>query len=242
MRTHHRGSHPKDSLCFAADQLPKLCSAVAELSWLLERAYSLKAAAKLVGDRHQLTQRQHLAVARVACADTLAAIRQRRCVAPGELRGRNVVIDGFNLVITIETALGGGALFACRDGCYRDLSSVYGSYTLVEESEPAIVRIGTFLSACRPSRVEWLFDRPVSNSGRIAERVRTLSETNGWPFEAKTTDRTDAILAQSSGVVVSCDSAVLDHAGTWCNLARELVTATLPDAWVIDLQSAAAGE
>src|SRR5205814_1075744 len=53
----HRGAHPEDRKLFADDQLPALRTAVRELSWLLSRDYSIKAALKLVGDRHALAER-----------------------------------------------------------------------------------------------------------------------------------------------------------------------------------------
>ncbi len=235
MSIRHRGTHPKDTEIFAPERLAKLATAVSELSWLLGRGYSLKAASVLVGDHHQLSTRQRHAVGRVACADSQIGVRQSKLVDPDALEGSEIVIDGFNLIITIETALGGGAVFSCRDGCYRDLSSVYGNYKLVEESIPAIEHIGRLLSDAKPKHVHWLFDQPVSNSGRIASLVRSLSEEHGWSFSAETTEHTDALLSQSGQIVVSCDSAILDRCERWSNLAREVITRRIPETWIIDL-------
>src|SRR6185295_13292534 len=124
----HRGAHPEDRKLFGNDQLPALRRAVSELSWILTRDYSMKSALKLVGDRHALTDRQRLAISRGACSDQSNARRARTRVEIEELASADVIIDGFNLIITIEAALGGGILFLCRDGCIRDLASVYGSY------------------------------------------------------------------------------------------------------------------
>ena len=54
------------------------------------------------------------------------------------LRGRPLRIDGFNLILTLESALGGGIVLGGRDGCYRDLASVHGTYRRVEETRPAL--------------------------------------------------------------------------------------------------------
>ncbi|WP_294951028.1 DUF434 domain-containing protein [Sulfurovum sp.] len=236
MPLRHRGVHPKDTEYFAKSQLPKLATAVEELSWLLGRRYSMKAALTLVGDHHQLSTRQRLAVGRIACADGKIAARQSKRVGLEALKGREILIDGFNLIITIETALGGGAVFDCLDGCYRDLSSVYGSYRPVEETLPAIELIGNLLAEHHPKQVNWLFDRPVSNSGRLAGMVQQVGDTHNWPFTTETTDRTDALLTESRHIVVSCDSAILDRTAHWCNLAREVIAYAVPDAWIIDLK------
>lgn len=236
MPLRHRGIHPKDTEYFAKIQLPKLATAVEELSWLLGRGYSMKAALTLVGDHHQLSTRQRLAVGRIACADGKIAARQSKRVGLEALKGRELLIDGFNLIITIETALGGGAVFDCLDSCYRDLSSVYGSYRPVEETLPAIELIGNLLAEHHPKQVHWLFDRPVSNSGRLAGMVQQVGDVHSWPFTTETTDRTDALLTESKHIVVSCDSAILDRTAHWCNLAREVISYAVPNTWIIDLK------
>ncbi len=235
MRERHRGPHPQDANCFAAEKLDTLKTAVGELAWLLSRGYAMGASNELVGDHHQLTSRQRLAIARVVCVDEQIRKRQEKRVAVSDSKEKVVVIDGFNLLITIETALGGGAIFNCLDGCCRDLSAVYGSYKIVEETRQAITLIGRTLEQSLPQKVVWLFDRPVSNSGRIAEMVREVGKEHNWPFEAETSDSTDALLSQSSDIVISCDSAILERAQSWCNLACIVISRQIPGAWTVDL-------
>jgi hypothetical protein len=235
MPERHRGPHPQDTKCFSEEQLGRLKTAAGELAWLLSRGYSMGASNELVGDHHQLTSRQRLAIARVVCEEEQVEERQAKQVVVSDLKDKVVVIDGFNLLITIETALGGGAIFNCLDGCCRDLSAVYGSYKIVEETRQAITLIGRTLEQSLPQKVVWLFDRPVSNSGRIAEMVREAGKEHNWPFEAETTDSTDALLSQSSDIVISCDSAILERAQSWCNLACIVISRQIPGAWTVDL-------
>ncbi len=120
----HRGAHPEDGRLFAVDRIPALRAATADLSWLLTHGYALTSSLKLVGDRHGLTERQRVAIARAACGDAERDRRQAICLDLAHLRGADLIIDGFNLTITIEAALGGGVVLLCRDGCVRDLSSL----------------------------------------------------------------------------------------------------------------------
>src|SRR5439155_5515068 len=182
----HRGAHPEDRKLFADDQLPALRTAVRELSWLLSRDYSLKGALKLVGDRYTLTDRQRLAVARAACSDQSKERRAAALVNVEDLAGQDLIVDGFNLIITVEAALSGGVLMLCRDGCIRDLSSAHGSYRAVNETETAIQLIGETLTALRSLSVEWVLDSPISNSGRLAQRIRDLANENGWNWTVET--------------------------------------------------------
>src|SRR5690349_15149262 len=62
----HRGPGPKDPIWFGGDARDALRAAVADLSWLLSRGYTVPSALNLVGDRYQLVERQRLAVIRSA--------------------------------------------------------------------------------------------------------------------------------------------------------------------------------
>ena len=234
-RRRHRGAHPEDARLFDGAWLPALRVATSELSWLLSRGYQSKSALKLVGDRHALRERQRLAVARAACAEEGLERRRASRVGEGQVAGEALIVDGFNLVITLEAALSGGVLVRGRDGCVRDLSSVHGSYRAVEETERAVVLAGEALGALAPSSVLWLLDRPVSNSGRLAERIRTVAAGRGWPWRVEVEFNPDREIVNSSRVAVTSDSNVLDGVERWLNLGRMIVERYIPDAWMIDL-------
>ena len=233
----HRGANPKDSKCFDTEQLDKLKTALNELSWLLNHGYAINTSSELVGNRYQLTARQRMAIVRIVCTDEHITKRKAKCLPLSELKDKTVLIDGFNLLITIEAALGGGVIFNCSDGCYRDLSAVYGSYKIVAETRAAIEYIGKTLEQGAPKKVVWLFDKPVSNSGRVAGVVREIAAEYNWPFEAELTDSTDSLLSKSRHTIVTCDSAILEKTKSWSNLASITITQQIPDTWIIDLIS-----
>ena len=231
----HRGAHPEDRKLFAEDQLPKLRAAVGELSWLLTRDYAMKGALKLVGDKFALTERQRLAVSRAACSDQSKAHRASTRVATNELTGLHVSIDGFNLLITIEAALSGGVLMRGRDGCVRDLSSVHGSYRSVDETDRAIELIGATLDELGVGSVSWILDRPISNSGRLAQRLRNAAAEHEWDWSVEIAFNPDAEIVAASALAVSSDGPLLDRVERWTDLARHIVEKRVAEAWLIDL-------
>lgn len=214
-----------------------LRTAVTELSWLLSRGYSMKASAKLAGDRHGLTERQRLAVARAACSDASRATRQSSHLSIEAAAGEELVIDGFNLIITIEAALSGGVLLRCRDDCLRDLSSVHGSYRAVDETNAAIKVIGETLESLKPAAVEWILDRPISNSGRLATRIRDLAVERGWPWTVELLFNPDNYLASSRKIAITSDSVILDRVPRWVNFKREVIESRLSQSWIVDLRA-----
>lgn len=262
-RRTHRGPHPSDATLFAPARLPALREALADFSLLLSKGYADKSALKLVGDRFALTQRQRLAVMRSACSDQQRQLRLSRRVEIDELGGRTLAIDGYNLLITIEAALSGGLIFQGRDGCFRDLASIHGTYRKVDETIPALELIGAFLAEIGLAGALWLLDSPVSNSGRLKTLIADLAQDHRWPWHVRLSLNPDAELrgqltvpgsqfpvpskpstdnrepptnnCDLPPVVVTTDSVILDACGPWTNLAAEIIARRLPAAAVIDL-------
>jgi len=237
-RQRHRGKHPQDGRLFAAKHLAVLRDAVADLSYLLTRGYSDSAALKLVGDHYQLHARQRVALARAACSDQALARRKARHVTAAELRGNRLLIDGYNLLITAETALSGGVLIVGRDGCVRDIAGLHGSYKKVEETLPALRLLGETLAELGVVEAVWHLDSPVSNSGRLARLIRAEGERNGWPWAAEVEPDPDKTLERSGEIVVTSDSVVLDRVERWFNLMG-LILPRLETPAAVDLHPAA---
>jgi hypothetical protein len=231
----HRGPHPADDKLFADDKIGDLRSALADFSLLLTKGYAEKSALKLVGDRFSLTERQRLAIMRSACSDQQLASRSERRVPIENLTGQSVAIDGYNVLITIEAAMSGGVIFKGRDGCYRDLASIHGTYRKVTETIPAVQLIGNFLKEIGVTKALWLLDSPVSNSGRLKTLIGQLADKNGWNLEIKLALSPDAELRKTELIVASSDSVVLDSCRRWTNLAAEIINQKLPSATLIDL-------
>lgn len=217
--------------------MPKLRSATAELSWLLSHDYKKPASLKLVGDRYELVERQRVAVARSACSNQDKRRRKARRIPIYRLRNQSVIIDGFNLIITIEAALSKGLVLVGRDKCIRDLSSVYGSYRSVEETEKAISLIGVALDNLGAASVLWLLDRPISNSGRLALRIRNIAASRAWPWQVDVVFNPDSEIVASPAVAISSDSSILDRVSRWADLKSYLLTRHIPNAWVLDLST-----
>lgn len=237
-RQQHRGKHPEDEILFAEDRVPVLRKAVVDLSFLLGRGYASDPALAIVGDHYQLAIRQRRAVSRAACADAAAEHRRQRRAVPAGLRNAHVAIDGYNVLITIESLLGGGILIRGCDGCIRDVASIHGSYRCVEETLPAIALAGEVLKQLGVARAEWLLDAPVSNSGRLKGLLLEQARIRGWPWEVRLSANVDAELAQSGGIVATADGWILERAARWVNLPGYAIEHLGRPVPVVDLAAA----
>ena len=230
-----RGPAPDDAELFADAELPRLRTAVAELAWLLDRGYAERSALELVGNRHGLRARQRTAVLRCVCSDAQLERRRAHRIELDAVAGRPLALDGFNVLIVVESALAGGVLLRGRDRFLRDMASVHGSYRRAEQTLTASVAIGERLAALAPSSVTWLLDRPVSNSGRLAAALAELAAERGWPWTIELDYHPDRRLAGFEGVVATGDAWILDHAAQIVDLADAVIGACCPAAWVVDL-------
>ncbi len=231
----HRGPDHADRTLFAEGRMPRLRAAVEELSWLAGRGYAESSALKLVGDRHQLKRRQRDAVRRAACAQPCLESRASRLLAADGLAGRSLRIDGFNVIITVEAALSGAAVFRCKDGCLRDIASVHGSYRQVEETLRAVTLVGDTMAEKGVRGATWLLDSPVSNSGRLRNLIRSVATNRQWAWEVFLVKDPDKALLEPGDPVASSDAPVLDRCDKWVDLARLVVDDHVPGAWTLDL-------
>jgi len=231
----HRGPHPQDAKLFAPAAIGDLATALADFSLLLTKGYAEKSALKLICDRFSLTERQRLAVMRCACSDQQLASRSQRCVPIEDVAGQSLAIDGYNLLITIEAAMSGGVVFRGRDGCFRDLASIHGTYRKVSETIPAVDLIGRFIEEIGVNHAKWLLDSPVSNSGRLKTLIGQLARKSQWKWEIQLLPSPDAELAKTHLTVATSDSAVLDRCGSWVNVARAIIEEKLPNTSLVDL-------
>lgn len=219
----HRGAHPDDQEAFAPDAIDVLRTAAGDYCWLLTRGYAEKSALKLVGDRFGLGVRQRMAVMRCSCSEQAMIARRARQVDRQAVIGRELWIDGYNLLTTVESALAGGVILIGRDGCYRDLASMHGTFRKVAETGPAIELVAQAIDTLELAACRWYLDRPVSNSGRLKGMIETAAEKRRSSWQVELVYSPDKLLSESTHIIVSADSAILDRPVRWFNLAGHIV-------------------
>ncbi len=219
-RPFHRGPDPRDASAFDAASLPALRAAAADFAWLLSKGYAPASSLKLTGDRYRLTERQRQAVHRATCSDDARARRLERMCREVDLAGCDLSIDGFNVLTTVESALGGAVVLACRDETYRDIAGLHGTYRRVDETIPAIALVEHTITGLSVRHCRWLFDRPVSNSGRIRSLLLARASEHRLDWTVDLVDDPDPLLKASHGIVATADSAILDVCSRWFNLPQ----------------------
>ena len=231
--TRQRGKHPNDDQLFSSVWQDALRQAVDDHSYLLTRGYGANSALELVGNRYKLNKRQRQALLRISVAEQNIVTRATKSIDKQALAGANVAIDGFNLLILLENAYSGAYVFHCRDGCYRDISSVHGSYKHIRQTAEAIQLVGQVLQELDVANVHWYLDQPVSNSGRLKSFLEECAEAKSWNWQVELSYNPDQVLAESSDIVITSDGWVLDQAQRWFNLGKLLLQEHLTEVSIV---------
>ena len=217
-----RGFVPEDERYFSLPALENMKTASRHVCYLLNEGYDLKQAVTFVGNHYLLSERQRLAVMRSVATQTQIENRKEKQVPLTSLSGREVWIDGFNTIITLEVLLSDSILFACMDGTIRDLAALRGTYRLIPETEAAIRMLFDILREAGVSRVNILLDQPVSNSGRLKTCMADLGEEYPFILDIRILRDVDRELYGKENVITS-DAIILDQCASWFNLVRRAV-------------------
>jgi hypothetical protein len=231
----HRGAASEDHRLFASQQLSVLRSAAADFCWLLDRDYAPRSALELVGNRYSLAARQRMAISRYASSERDTQRRRERLIEITEVRGRELWIDGYNVLTLIESALAGGVVLLCRDGCCRDIAGIHRRYRKVSETIPALELVGEAVAAAGVTVCRWWLDKPVSNSGRLKTVISEMAKANGWNMPVELAFSPDHELSHAKNSVATSDGIILERCCAWVNLARHVITQKIPSAHLVDL-------
>ncbi len=233
MNNRNRGKNTGDDELFGREkQLDKLRSAVQDMRYLLSRNYPERAASELVGNHYRLKTRQIQAVRGAAASESQTGSRASKELQYRNLENKIIHLDGFNVLILLESLLSGAYIFEGTDGCFRDLSGVHGTYKRVMQTQTSIELVADFFRKSGAAELVWIFDKPVSNSGRIKQMVLDYAVENHLNWSGALEFNPDKFLAEHAEIVVSSDAWILDHCKNWFNLigfliAREKLSVSL---------------
>ena len=229
MTKRNRGKQSSDDIWFGQKWLASFKEAADDVGFLLSRGYAHNSVLQIVGNRYKLNKRQRSALFRIGASDQEIAGRNKSSCSAKDLKNKTVEIDGFNILILLESTLSGGFVFKARDGLYRDISSVHGSYKRVMKTEEAILLIGKTLKSLSIQSAKWYLDQPVSNSGRLKTRLMEISRENDYNWEVDLVFNPDKVLAESEYIAISSDGWILDRKDKWFNLGAYILEGELAE-------------
>lgn len=224
MNNRNRGKNTGDDALFGSKkQIEKLKSALQDMKYLLSRNYAEKASSDLVGNHYRLKTRQIQALRGASASEMQIQNRKSKELEILDLKNKTIYLDGFNVLILLESLLSEAYIFEGLDGCFRDLSGVHGTYKRVNQTQTAIELVGSFFQKSQVEKLIWIFDKPVSNSGRIKQIILDFVNESDLNCNVELEFNPDKFLAENAEIVVSSDAWILDHCKNWFNLVGYLI-------------------
>ncbi len=230
-----RGSAPNDQKEFGDKSIDKLLKAGQDLQYLLNQGYNIKGASTFVGNHYLLSERQRLALVRAISSEKNIKIRKSKEIT--NISHASVVnIDGYNTIITLEVALSDSLLLKSMDGTIRDLVALRGTYRLIDKTETAIMLIGKILEKNKVKKAIFYLDAPVSNSGRLKQRIMEILYPFTFEVQVEVIHNVDSVLEKLDNVITS-DAIILDKCISWINLNAKIIEQINKDYPYIDFSS-----
>jgi len=191
-----------------------LLEAAVDLKYLLDRGYPKKYALTFVSNHRLLSKEMRNLLSRVIYPKDVALKRCKKLVSPCKINAKKLVIDGFNVLITIEAMLQGHPLFMGNDCIVRDLERSHGKYKKSKLTEIALFLIFYELKELDPSEVVIFFDSQVSYSKKILNYTECLSKKLKVISKLYLERAVDSVLkteySNEAYVILTSDSVIID--------------------------------
>ncbi len=216
-----RGFYESDKKEFNDKSIEKLYKAAKDIYYLINHGYNIKPASTFVGNHYLLSERQRLSLARAISPAIQIENRKKKEIVEIP-KDSTLHIDGFNTIITLEVALSNSLLLKCMDKTIRDLAALRGTYRLIDKTDIAIKLIGDYFNENQIKKAIFYLDSPVSNSGRLSERILTLLDDYDFEVETKVITNVDSTLEKLDNVVTS-DAIILDKCISYINITSKII-------------------
>ena len=190
--------------------MPDPEAAVSEIRYLLERGYPKKSAITYVCNHHRLDLEFRHIFTRIMYPQSTITSRRAKTVGCEDIEHNEVWIDGYNVLIGVESALRGDPVYLCDDGFLRDTRGVFRNFHSSDETEQALHEILSVLALHNPKRVEIVFDSQISKSGEMARQVYRKMKALGISGCARTSKQADFDLKKCNKLVATSDGGIID--------------------------------
>jgi len=196
----------------------KVIDAIKDYKYLLNRGYPQKASLDFVVTRYALSSEWRSLLLRcVHREEDVVLIRSKLRESIGS--GDRLIIDGYNTILTIASAIECRELYLCDDGIVRDLRSIY----VKDFTTPSIINALHILSEelreLGVRDVVIVLDSNVSWSAKHAEIIKEIISN----AVIKLAKRADMEVLGMEGITCSSDYLILRKARAIYDLAGKIV-------------------
>lgn len=211
------GDKYQNSIHFSVPDLrEKLLKPARDIRSLLRWGYPKFATISFVATHFQLSAEERYILTRVIMPPDRVTSRINKKIACTGIQDRELLIDGYNVLLSVDSLLKNEPMWFCDDGYIRDTRYYFSKSKQVEDIEESFNLILKFLSEARPKSAVFLLDAQISRSGELAGLIRRALNEYGIQGTARTSKTADFELKAEGGdtekslVVATSDGIVID--------------------------------
>jgi len=192
-----------------------------DLYLLLNRDYPKTYALRFVGDHYGLENEERYILSRTVFPKDYIQKTKRKKTSLKEIKGKEIFIDGYNVIITTESVLMGEA-FVSMDGLLRDTRNVSNRHRITKETLESIDLILDLLKKYPPGDTQVYLDKMMSKSGKLSEIIRKGMEERDLKGDSETVSSVDHTLKNKEGVIATNDSAIIVEVKKFIDLPSKI--------------------
>ena len=194
----------------------KLLKPARDIRSILRWGYPKFATIRFVADHSQLSVEERHILTRVIMPPDRVVSRINKKVACTGIKDKDLLLDGYNVLLSVDSLLKKEPMWFCDDGYIRDTRYYFSKAKQAEDIEEALDLVLKFLSETHPKSVIFLLDAQISRSGELAGFIRRKMKEHGISGEARTSKTADFELKAEGGnpekslIVATSDGIVID--------------------------------
>lgn len=192
-----------------------------DLYLLLDRDYPKSYALRFVGDHYGLKNEERYILSRTVFPKGYILETKRKKTSLKEIKGKEIFIDGYNVIITTESVLMGKA-FVSMDGVLRDTRNVSKKHRITNETIESVELVLNLLKKYRPGYTQFYLDKMMSKSGKLSEALREGMEERSIKGDSETILSVDHVLKNKNGIIATNDSAIILEVNKFIDLPSKI--------------------
>ncbi len=194
-----------------------------DLYLLLNRNYPKSYALRFVGDHYNLKNEDRYLLSRMVFPKEYIMETRKKKASLKEIKGSNLFIDGYNVIITTESILMGKA-FRSMDGLMRDTRNVSNKFRVTKNTLEAVGLIFDVLERYPPKGTIFYLDKMMRQSGRLSENIRISLKERNLEGDSDTVENVDYTLKNKGGIIATNDSAIIIQVNRIIDLPSKVKT------------------
>lgn len=192
-----------------------------DLYLLLNRGYPKLYALRFLGDHYGLKNEERYTLSRTVFPKDYILETKRKKTSLKEIKGKEIFVDGYNVIITTESVLMDKA-FVSMDGVLRDTRNVSKKHRITNETLESVDLVLNLLKKYRPGYAQFYLDKMMSKSGKLSEIVRQGMEERGLKGDSETILSVDHVLKNKDGIIATNDSAIIIEVKKFIDLPSKI--------------------